>query len=225
MTFADHVLAFNRHLAINVRLPKHIKVMNPFKEEDIFTLIERFYAKYYSDTELRTLILGINPGRFGGGVTGIPFTDPVKLEQECGIKNTLKKKTELSADFIYQMILAFGGPEKFYRHFYISAISPLGFIRDGKNMNYYDNRELNERLIPFILDSLTAQLTFGIRREVCFCLGEGENYKFLSRFNLKHRFFERIIPLAHPRFIMQYRRKKVKEYIANYLSKFDFVNS
>jgi hypothetical protein len=66
---------------------------------------------------------------------------------------------------------------------------------------------------------LTHQLTFGIRRSVCFCLGEGENFKFLSRLNGELKFFEKIIPLAHPRFIMQYRRKKVLDYVRDYLEK------
>ncbi|MFI5224347.1 MAG: DUF4918 domain-containing protein, partial [Nitrospirales bacterium] len=66
------------------------------------------------------LILGINPGRLGAGLTGIPFTDPLKLQNICGIENTLPKKAELSADFIYTMISAFGGPEAFYKKFYFS---------------------------------------------------------------------------------------------------------
>ena len=54
---------------------------------------------------------------------------------------------------------------------------------------------------------------------VCFCLGEGENYKQLSRFNEEQGFFREIIPLPHPRWIMQYRRKKVKEFVALYVQK------
>ncbi len=39
----------------------------------------------------RYLILGINPGRFGGGITGIPFTDPIRLQNICGIENDFQK--------------------------------------------------------------------------------------------------------------------------------------
>ena len=49
----------------------------------------------------RHLLLGINPGRFGGGVTGIPFTDPIRLQNVCGIENNFEKKQELSSVFIY----------------------------------------------------------------------------------------------------------------------------
>jgi hypothetical protein len=40
-----------------------------------------FYQKYYADNKKRSLIIGINPGRFGAGVTGIPFTDPIRLKR------------------------------------------------------------------------------------------------------------------------------------------------
>jgi len=212
MYLSNHILNFLSHLQLTIQLPKGVHVMNPYLDLAAWKLCEQFYNKYYSDDAPRVLVLGINPGRFGGGITGIPFTDPLTLEKECGILNTLKKKTELSAEFIYRMIRAYGGPDQFYRRFYISALSPLGFILDGKNLNYYDNKELEKKVTPFIIDSVRAQLGFGIRDDVCFCLGEGENFKFLSQLNSSHHFFERIIPLAHPRFIMQYRRKKIDEY-------------
>jgi hypothetical protein len=60
--------------------------MNPYKEEELAMRISsEFYRKYYSDENKRHLILGINPGRFGGGVTGVPFTDPKRLISECHI--------------------------------------------------------------------------------------------------------------------------------------------
>ncbi len=215
----DQILAFLSDLQLTIKLPKGVDVMNPYRDPAAWKLCEQFYNKYYSDNQKRILILGINPGRFGGGITGIPFTDPLTLEKECGITNSLKKKKELSAEFIYRMIRAFGGPESFYRRFYFSALSPLGFTQSGKNLNYYDNKELEKNLTPFIIECLQAQLGFGIRQDVCFCLGQGENFKFLSRLNSNHNFFDRIVPVAHPRFIMQYRRKKIDEYVADYLVK------
>lgn len=224
MTFADQVLDFYKNLQITRPLPDGVVVLNPFHNSDSFFFCSQFYKKYYNDNGERTLILGINPGRHGGGVTGVPFTDPIKLEQYCGITNPFNKKPELSADFIYMMINAYGGTENFYRKFYISAISPLGFTKDGTNLNYYDIRELQYALKDFIVDSLMRQLSFGISRSVCYCLGEGENFKFLSRLNNELKIFEKIIPLAHPRFIMQYRRKKVDEYVNDYVEKLSVNN-
>jgi len=221
VTFAENIIAFNKQLTINQPLPQGVEVMNPYQDKTTFTLSSTFYKKYYRDHNRRVLIMGINPGRFGGGITGVPFTDPIKLAYNCNIPNDLQKKAELSADFIYQMIEAYGGLEAFYRDFYISAVSPLGFTKDGKNMNYYDSKELTSCLHDFILDCIQKQLTFGIHRHVCYCLGEGENYKFLKKLNNTHRFFDEIVPLPHPRFIMQYRRKKIEAYIDLYLQKFN----
>jgi hypothetical protein len=220
VTIAEKIISFYEHLSID-KVPENREVMNPFSDVDTFPITKSFYYKYYNDELPRTMILGINPGRFGGGVTGIPFTDPIKLEKECGIVNELPKKTELSADFIYRMINVYGGPISFYNRFYFSAVSPLGFTKNGKNANYYDMKELQEGLHDFIVGSLQKQINFGMNTEVCFCLGEGQNFKFLSKLNMKYKFFEKVIPLAHPRFIMQYRRKKIDFYINNYVEKFN----
>jgi hypothetical protein len=216
--FSDQILSFLSQLTIEQTLPAGVVVLNPYNDRTVLELCRKFYSKYYNDGAKRRLILGINPGRFGGGLTGIPFTDPVKLEAQCGIVNDLGKKTELSADFMYTMINAYGGPEKFYKEFYFSSISPLGFTKGGKNLNYYDMKDLQHSLRPFILDSLRKTLLMPVERTVCFCLGEGQNYKFLSALNDEFKFFGIIKPLPHPRFIMQYRRKKLSEHIENYLS-------
>jgi hypothetical protein len=219
MSFADKVLSFYKSIAIRAVLPEGVVVLNPYRDINLFSYCTQFYKKFYDDDLERTIILGINPGRHGAGVTGIPFTDPIKLEKYCGISNPFVKKPELSADFIYTMMNAFGGPEAFYRKFYFSAISPLGFTKGGKNLNYYDIKELQISLGGFIIDSLRHQLSFGINRSVCYCLGEGENFKYLNRLNDSERIFKQIVPLAHPRFIMQYRRKRMAEYVDHYLVK------
>jgi hypothetical protein len=215
------ILAFLSQLNLDVRLPTGVAVMNPYRDPAVWSLCGQFYAKYCAGHYQRIMILGINPGRFGGGATGIPFTDPVKLENVCQIPNSLKKKTELSADFIYDMIAAFGGAHSFYSQFYLGACCPLGFTRNGINLNYYDLPELEKAVTPFIVNSLRRQLTFGINRKNCFCLGEGKNFRFLSTLNKTYGFFDKVIPLAHPRFIMQYRRKKKDAYIEEYVSRFN----
>ncbi len=165
------------------------------------------------------MIIGINPGRFGGGITGIPFTDPIRLKKECGIENSWQQKQELSSVFVYDVVNAFGGAENFYKDFYITSVSPLGFTSHGKNLNYYDDKNLQNSIKVFVVDCMDKQLEFGIDREVGFCLGDGKNYKYLSKLNDEKKFFGTIIPLSHPRFIMQYKLKKKEEYIQSYLQK------
>jgi len=177
-----------------------------------------FLEKYYTDTNPRTLIVGINPGRFGAGVTNVAFTDPVHLVRECGIENSFEKKEELSAQYIYRVVRAFGGPAAFYKQFFINSVVPFGFVKNGVNYNYYDEKPLQQAMLPLIRLHLRSLLGLGMNPAVCYCLGEGQNFKFLSKFNETEGFFGKIVPLPHPRFIMQYRRKRVDEYVEMYLS-------
>jgi hypothetical protein len=216
-SFAAQVMEFYKTLELTTHLPNGVAVMNPFKSREVRNISGEFFKKYYQDNNPRTFILGINPGRFGAGVTGITFTDPVRLEKECGIPNSFEKRPELSSVFIYEMITRYGGPETFYSNFYLSAVCPLGFMKDGRNMNYYDDRVLEACVRKFIVFSLKEQIRFGAIRDKCFCLGEGKNYQYLEKLNQQYQFFNKIIPLAHPRFIMQYRLKKKEEFIQQYL--------
>src|SRR5690606_41606914 len=97
---------------------------------------------------------------------------------------------------------------------------PLGLTLNGKNLNYYDTRELEDILRDFMVSSLKAQLDFPLDREQCFCLGEGKNFAYLTKLNREHGFFKNIVPLPHPRSIMQYRRKRVDEYVERYTDAF-----
>jgi hypothetical protein len=126
------------------------------------------------------------------------------------------------------VIEAYGGPVKFYNHFYINSVCPLGFtISDEKgrvkNYNYYDSTELTELVQPFIIESVKKQIAFGINTDVCFCFGTGKNEKFLRALNDKHGFFGTIIALEHPRFVMQYKAKSKQIYIDKYINAFDQV--
>jgi len=220
MNVADKILFFLKSLQLNIGLPHEVEVMNPFKDNAAaMQICTQFYKKYYSDNNERRMIIGINPGRFGGGITGIPFTDPIRLKKECGIDNPWQPKQELSSVFVYNVINAFGGPDKFYSNFYITAVSPLGFTKHGKNLNYYDDKDLQNSIKDFVVDCMNLQLKFGIDRKVAFCLGDGKNFKYLSKLNEEQKFFDKIIPLPHPRFIMQYKLKKKEEYIQSYLEK------
>lgn len=201
-------------------LPDGVSWLLPLQEmPETAHITKTFLEKYYNDTNPRTLILGINPGRFGAGLTNVAFTGPVMLEQECGIKNTFHKRAELSAVFIYQMINAWGGVVPFYERFFINSVVPFGFVKDGINYNYYDDKTLQQSMEPFIQFHLENLLALGMNREVCFCLGTGKNFKYLNKLNEREGYFEKVVPLEHPRYIMQYKRKKLEEYIGMYLAK------
>ncbi len=229
MTFAEKIINFNKSLDYKGKLPKGILVMNPFKGEgETMAVSSAFYRKYYNDLKARHLILGINPGRFGAGVTGIPFTDSKRLRNECGLDYSGSETHETSAVFVYDVIEAYGGPVKFYQDFYINSVCPLGFtISDEKgrvkNYNYYDSTELTGLVSPFIIESIKKQIAFGVNTDVCFCFGTGKNEKFLRALNDEHGFFKTIIALEHPRFVMQYKAKSKQIYIDKYISAFNQV--
>ena len=190
--------------------------MNPYTHPSIQSYVRAFLDKYFSDNRERTLILGINPGRFGSGITGVTFTDPVALADECDIANDLPRTRELSSIFVYKVINHLGGPQTFYDRFFLSAVSPLGFTRGGTNLNYYDERKLETAMRPFIVSSIEAHIALGCRRDRVIVLGRGQNATFLKRLNDEHRWFASVHALDHPRFILQYRRKQVDSYIRNY---------
>ena len=224
---AERIVAFNESLAFTAPLPPGIRVMNPFRENEwALRASSAFYRKYYNDTTPRRLILGINPGRFGAGLTGVPFTDPKRLRERCGITAYEGPDAhEPSSAFIYEMIRQYGGEEAFYSAFYINSICPLGFTATGKNgkevnYNYYDSKELADAAHDFMIDCLRRQLAFPLRAETCFCLGTGKNAAFVAKCNEQYGFFKEVIPLEHPRYVIQYKSKRMQEYIDKYLEAF-----
>ena len=216
MTFADKVIDFHFKLHATFKLPAKVEILNPFAAAATWETFKAFCTKFYSDNNTRVYLFGINPGRFGAGLTGISFTDPIRLEKECGIENQFKKLPELSSVFIYEVIHAYGGVKKFYNDVYVNAVCPVGFIKEGINMNYYDDKRLHKFARPFIIETLEQQAQFGMRNKTLICVGEGSNYKCLAEINKEHKIFEDIIALPHPRWVMQYRRKTMGEYIKRY---------
>ena len=223
-TFASKVIKFNKELDFSEKLNNRIQVMNPFKEnEEILSIIDLFYNKFYNDNKVRKLILGINPGRLGAGVTGIPFTDTKRLSEICNIKIESVSSHEPSSVFIYELIDKYGGVYKFYKDFYINSICPLGFIEQNEkgnwvNCNYYDYKELFSKMEKFIISSLKKQISFGVDTNTCFVLGK-KNAKYLNIINEKEKLFDNIVIFDHPRYIVQYKSKEIDNYISEYLKK------
>src|ERR1700743_3523725 len=103
-TQAAAILDFYRKLKPGFALPAGISIMNPYQERGAWEVASQFYTKFYGDERPRAFIFGINPGRHGAGVTGVPFTDPIRLASACGIANDWPRRPELSSLFVYEMI-------------------------------------------------------------------------------------------------------------------------
>lgn len=215
-TFANQAITYYHSLSAPATLPPGVGVMNPYQQPDVQRIVDEFYRKFYSDTNPRVFMLGINPGRFGAGVTGISFTTPQNLRRYCGIENDLRDTPELSSRFIYQVIEALGGAQTFYGQFFLTSLFPLALTKDGKNYNFYDDRTTTEILWPAITETVRTQLSFGASRHVAVCLGR-KNETYLRRLNEQQGFFERIVTLDHPRYILQYRSREVDSYLDQYV--------
>ncbi|OEJ29000.1 DUF4918 domain-containing protein [Streptomyces agglomeratus] len=229
VTVARRILQFNEELAeTTLELPPGFTVINPFsgpQKERVREVTTAFYNKYYDDDKPRRLVLGSSPARRGTAVTGVPFEDAKLLESETGVDIDGYAVSRPSAGFLHDIISRYGGRDKFYAYFVMSFVCPLGLVRTnakGKevNCNYYENKKLLKLLHSFLVDTLERQLAFGTDTSVCYCIGSGENFAFLSKVNEGQRFFQRIVPLEHPRFITQYNRDREEEFAEKYLSAF-----
>ncbi|EAE1300592.1 SMUG2 DNA glycosylase family protein [Listeria monocytogenes] len=225
--FAQRVLNFNEKLSNkSFELPTGFKVINPYsgeQKEIIRSVTRAFYHTYYNDSKPRRIILGSSPARRGSAVTGVPFEDAKHLQNETGIFIDDFYINKASSGFLYDVMNEYGGCAKFYSDFYMNFVCPLGITRvnargNEVNCNYYENKQLQQVLKSFIVESINDQLDFGIDTSKCYCIGSGENYVFLSEINEEYRFFDTIVPLEHPRFIMQYNSKDKDKYLEKYLN-------
>ncbi|KAA9349079.1 uracil-DNA glycosylase family protein [Larkinella humicola] len=220
-TFADRAIAYYLGLKEPTNLPSGVGALNPYRQPEIQAIVKQFFTTYFSDNSPRVYILGINPGRFGAGVTGISFTTPQNLQKYCGIDNDLPPSPELSSRFIYQIVEAFGGAKAFYGQFFLTSLYPLALVKDGKNYNFYDDKATTATLWPAIANTVRTQLLFdqsGLEknRRVAVCLGR-KNEAFFQKLNQEHRFFDRIVTLDHPRYILQYRSRDIELYVDRYV--------
>lgn len=216
MNTGNQIISFFNQLKSPEIQTQEVEVLNPLLRDETKKIIRSFYSKYYDDSNKRIAFIGINPGRLGSGLTGIGFTDPVNLDEVCGIKNSFQKKHELSSRFVYDMIAEYGGVEAFFKDVYISSVVPLGFVKRDVNLNYYDIKNLEEELTPYIKEQIVKQLPF-LRRDVAFCIGKGKNFKFLTALNSREKYFKKIEVLPHPRWVMQYRLKRKTEFVGQYV--------
>lgn len=214
-TFGQKAFGFYNKIKLPSNLPQDVTAFSPLEPPEAKKYAGKFYDTFFNDTNKRVLVLGINPGRFGSGVTGINFTDPVALEESCGIKNTLPKRKELSSEFVYKFINHWGGAKKFYSQFFLTALSPVGFLYKGLNYNFYDGKTLMHDVEPFIINSLHKQIAFGTY-DTAILFGTGKNQTFFTKLNSEHHFFKNFHVLEHPRYIMQYKRRYLDEYLEKY---------
>lgn len=215
--FASAIETFLIGLQPPVGLPDGVEVLNPYLSGEVRRVVHEMATRYYVDAPARLSVWGINPGRFGAGLTGLSFTDPWAVEHQLGISTTLSGRRELSAEFISDVIDAYGGPSLFYRDLYVGAVSPLGFVRNGNNVNFYDTPELLAAVVPYATACMNAQVACGLRTDTAVVLGTGKLKNAVERHINPRVGIGTIVYLEHPRFIMQYRRSQRSAFVDRYV--------
>lgn len=210
----DWVMPYYEALRLDWPVPGDIEVLDPYGKEAIRHLRHTFYNTYYDDCAPRQIWLGINPGRIGAGRTGIPFSDAVQLRTHCGLRAPGPQSEELSAAFIFEVIAAAGGADSFYRRVFVDSVSPMGYVKEGVNCNYYDEVALFDHLRPRLENHLSELLKRPIAGPLVL-LGKGKNLKYFKKLYTGDR---EIVALPHPRWVMQYRRKEKDKWIDRYLA-------
>lgn len=216
MSFADKAIKYFNGLKTPELNFNQTELLNPYSSTEVKEIVRKFFRKFYDDDNERIFIIGINPGRFGGGLTGISFTDPVALREQCGIENSLGNQKELSSKFIYSVANKFGSVEKFFSKVFLTALYPFALLKEGKNYNYYDDKLLSEYLKSEIIKNIKSQIKFGANRDLAILLGK-KNAEYFETLNDEYKFFRRIIVVEHPRYIMQYKLKNADVYINKYI--------
>jgi len=216
-TFADRAIEYYNQLQTPAGLPPDVSVINPYQRPEVQQIVKTFFGKFFNDNQPRVYLLGINPGRFGAGMTGVAFTSTQNLINYCGISHNLPMRFETSSRFVYQVVEAFGGAAAFYQHFFLTSLYPLPLVREGKNYNFYDDSVTTKVLWPAMADTVRKQLQFGGNRRVAVCLGR-KNEKYFQKLNGEQGFFDRIVTLDHPRYIVQYRTRDMESYVDRYVN-------
>lgn len=221
-SFGNKVIDFNEELNFLEALPEGFQVLNPYIDNpETMEVMRQFYQKFYSDSQTRKFIVGINPSRHGAGVTGVPFTDTKRLKTICGIKMESAHTHEISSVFMYDMIQQFGGATAFYKQFYINSPFPLAIVRKTKegnwlNANYYDDNKLFEMVKDFMILTLKKHISLGLDTSEVYVLGK-KNAIFIQKLNKEAHLFDQLKVLEHPRYIQQYKSKEKQLYIDKYI--------
>jgi len=121
-----------------------------------------------------------------------------------------------------------GDPAVFHK----SAQGPLqetlhrsGPIGSAINLNYYDDKALEQAVTPFVEQWLRTLVKCGMRTDRVLIIGTGKNASYFSKLNERLGLFEQVVALEHPRYVMQYKARSMDLYIDKYLTALQAVGS
>jgi len=180
-----------------------VEILDSFLEHrDIATA---FNARVYGDHVPKVALVGINPGRLGAGKTGVPFLDMRSLKKI--LPDLEHDDAERSAEYFFSVVESIG-VEKFYKKFYVTNVSPVGFSKDKKNLNFDALPQLAQECV--FVNFRTEIEQVGPQRIIT--MGSVVNEAMLKLFGDS---FGPIPNLAHPNYCAfpKNREKQKKKYL------------
>jgi len=174
-------------------------------------VMSAFWHRFYSGDLPRQVICGLNPGRLGAGLTGVPFTDFQTLAR--WMPQIERQDTEPSAQFFAKVVDAIG-VESFFQRFYVTNISAVGYVKDGRNLNYHD---LPAEALEFVGRRFVEEME-NVRPLRIIALGrqvERSIKKLLPEVSVTY--------LPHPAWVSTYRKSSQQDWIDLYLIKLSNV--
>lgn len=191
---------------------KNIGILSEFLDNK--NNIIKFHEKYVQPNSPKIVMCGINPGRRGAGITGIPFIDTNSLSKM--LPDISNPKSEKSAKFFFSIIEEFGINE-FYRNVHVTNMSWFGFYKldKGTNINY---NSLPTEIQNVLIDKFVEEIDF-INPVVIIPIGDIVNWELLYNLKVKNRLNEEIGQrLYHPAYRLVDRRTYI-ETLTKYLAK------
>lgn len=173
--------------------------------------IEKYYDKYVDFDSDKIVLCGLNPGRFGAGLTGVPFIDFKSLSKM--LSNIKKDDGESSAQFFFELVKKFG-IEKFYKICYVTNISKFGYSKksSAKNVNY---PKLPNSAQDWLFKRFIEEMNL-IKPKVIIPLSD-DVAKTLKVLTQAQQLDYKIAPkLNHPAWVMTYKKKDKNLWLQKY---------
>ena len=193
-------------------LERNVKILSDFLDNK--DNIINFHKKYVEPNSPRVVICGINPGRNGAGLTGIPFIDFESLSNM--LPDIQKKDWEQSAKFFFSVIQEFG-IEEFYKNFHVTNISWFGFSRidKPKNVNYFE-KDIFTEIAIYLIDKFVEEMEL-INPDYIIPLSKTVKYE-LEKLKKQGKIRAEIgTCINHPSWVVTYRRKDLSIWRQKYI--------
>lgn len=162
-TLAEEMLSAARRLCEEVsRLRFGPPVTHVYNPLEYAWGPQRQYIERYGATRKRVVLLGMNPGPFGMGQTGVPFGEVARVREFLGIEGTVGRpahehperpvlgfgctRSEVSGARVWGLVEArWGTAASFFKEHYVANYCPLLFMEEGGKNRTPDKLAASER--------------------------------------------------------------------------------